>query len=137
MWGLFGCVFLSSVITLVFFSLFFFSCLSCITLFFLYLQYNLKYCLKGLFTQTNQPTALEVCTCKCFCTKWQRKPKLYIPYFFCYKTIFFSSRGQFHKTIYDVFSSQKDRTMFLNQNLRFIKIKKFTKFSLSGVNLRS
>ena len=47
------------------------------------------------------------------------------------------SRGQFHKTIYDVFSSQKDRTMCLNQNLRFIKIKKFTKFSLSGVNLRS
>ena len=45
--------------------------------------------------------------------------------------------GQFHKTIYDVFSSQKDRTMFLNQNMRFIKIKKFTKFSLSGVNLRS
>ena len=45
--------------------------------------------------------------------------------------------GQFHKTIYDVFSSQKDRTMFLNQNLRFIKIKKLTKFSLSGVNLRS
>ena len=34
-------------------------------------------------------------------------------------------RGQFHKTIYDVFSSQKDRAMFLNQNLRFIKIKKF------------
>ena len=45
--------------------------------------------------------------------------------------------GQFHKTIYDVFSSQKDRTMFLNQNLRFMKIKKFTKFSLFGVNLRS
>ena len=45
--------------------------------------------------------------------------------------------GQFHKTIYDVFSSQKYRTMFLNQNLRFIKKKKFTKFSLSGVNLRS
>ena len=43
-------------------------------------------------------------------------------------------RGQFHKTIYDIFSSQKDRTMFLNQNLRFIKIKKFTKFSLFGVN---
>ena len=47
------------------------------------------------------------------------------------------SWGQFHKTIYDVFSSQKDRTMCLNQNLRFIKIKKFTKFSLSGVNLNS
>ena len=45
--------------------------------------------------------------------------------------------GQFHKTINDVFLSQKDRTMFLNQNLRFIKIKKFTKFSLSGINLRS
>ena len=45
--------------------------------------------------------------------------------------------GQFHKTIYDEFSSQKDRTMFLNQNLRFIEMKKFTKFSLSGVNLRS
>ena len=31
--------------------------------------------------------------------------------------------GQFHKTIYDVFSSQKDRTMFLNQNLRIKKNK--------------
>ena len=46
-------------------------------------------------------------------------------------------RGQFHKTIYDVVSSQKDRTMFLHQNLRFMKIKKFTKFSLFGANLRS
>ena len=36
--------------------------------------------------------------------------------------------GQFHKTINDVFSSQKDR---------FINIMKLTKFSLFGVNLRS
>ena len=48
-----------------------------------------------------------------------------------------TTRGQFHKTIYDVFSSQKDRTMFLNQNLRFIKIKKFMNSPLFGVHLRS
>ena len=52
------------------------------------------------------------------------------------RSLMMKVRGQFHKTIYDVFSSQKDRTMFLNQNLRFIKINKFTKFSHSGVNLR-
>ena len=52
-------------------------------------------------------------------------------------TVTLLTRGQFHKTIYDIFLSQKDRMMFLNQNLCFIKRTKFTKFSLFGINLRS
>ena len=44
--------------------------------------------------------------------------------------------GQFHKNIYDVFSSYKHRTKFLNQKVCFIKLSKFTKFSLFVVNLR-